>query len=246
MISKNHVKAAARALDVFEAFGACRRPLTLTELAARIDVPASSCFSLIQTFVARGYLRSGGRRTYYPTRRMFLNMQAIVASDPLSEGLGAALIRLRDATGETVILGKRQGDEVLYLEVAESAQTVRYTTSVGALKPLHSSAMGKAFLGLMGEDELAELLSALPLPAITPHTITAPRALAAEIAAGRARGWHATRGENVEDVMALALTHAVGDEDVGITVAGPRHRMEREEERHVESLFRIRNELRDA
>lgn len=246
MISKNHVKAAARALDVFEAFGACRRPLTLTELAGRIDIPASSCFSLIQTFVARGYLRSGGRRTYYPTRRMFTNMQAIVASDPLTEGLSEALARLRDATGETVILGKRQGDEVLYLDVAESTQTVRYTTTVGALKPLHSSAMGKAFLGLLGEEELADLLSALPLPAITPHTLTSPAALTADIAKGRARGWYITRGENVDDVMAVALTHAVGGEDVGITVAGPVHRMERDADGHVAALLRIRNELRDA
>jgi DNA-binding IclR family transcriptional regulator len=246
MISKNYVKAAARALDVFEAFGACQRPLTLTELAGRIEVPASSCFALIQTFVARGYLRSGERRTYYPTRRMLANMQAIVAGDPLSEGLSAALVRLRDATGETVILGKRQGDEVLYLEVAESAQTVRYTTSIGVLKPLHSSAMGKAFLGSMGEEELAELLANLPLPAITPHTLTSPAALGADIAEGRARGWYTTRGENVDDVMAFALTHAVGGEEVGITVAGPVHRMERDGEGHVVALLRIRNELREA
>jgi DNA-binding IclR family transcriptional regulator len=243
MIPKNQVKAAARTLDVFEAFGDCRRPLTLTELAGRIEVPASSCFSLIRTFVARGYLQSGERRTYYPTRLMLKTMQAIVANDPLSERLTVAMARLRDETGETLILGKRQGDEVLYLDVAEGPQTVRYTTTIGALKPLHSSAMGKAFLGELDDAALAELLATLPMPAITANTVTSPEALAAEIATSRERGWYMTWGENVDDVMALAATHHGDGEVIGITVAGPIHRMERDGDRHVRSLLRVHRDL---
>ena len=53
------VKAAARALDLFEAFSEAQRPLTLTELAQRIGAPMSSCHALVRTLRARGYL-------YYP------------------------------------------------------------------------------------------------------------------------------------------------------------------------------------
>ncbi len=237
MISKNTVKAAGRALDMFEAFGACGRPLTLSELAREIGVPASSCFSLIQTFLARGYLYSGARRAYYPTRLMLETARAIAANDPLSEGVTEAVARLRDATGETVIAGKLEGREVIYLDVADSPHTVRYTTAIGARKPLHSSAMGKALLGRMDEAALAALLDELPLARITPKTLTSRPALEAEIAAGRRRGWYMTRGENVVDVMAVAATVVLHEEPVGITVAGPVHRMQAKYAAHAAALL---------
>ncbi len=237
MISKNAVKGAARTLDVFEAFAALGRPLTLSELAGAIGVPASSCFSLIQTLLARGYLYVGGRRAYYPTRLMLEEARRIAACDPVSDALVETIAALRDRTGETVILGKRQGDKVLYLASAESPQTIRYSTEIGAYKPLHSSAMGKAFLALLDEAELDALLAELPLPRITPATLTSVEALKRDVAAGRARGWTLTRGENVEDVMAVATTLFLNGEPFGVTVAGPAYRMERGLDGHVAALI---------
>lgn len=240
MISKNSVPAAERTLDVFEAFSQCGRPLTLTELAREIGVPASSCLSLIRTFVSRGYLYSGGRRrTYYPTRLMLETARAIAANDPISERIGEAVTRLRDETGETAIAGKRQGDQIVYLDFADSRHTVRYTTKIGALKPLHSSSIGKAFLGCLDDDALAALLARLPLPRVTPNTVTEPELLMGEIEQSRRRGWYMTRGENVEDVMALAATVGLNGETLGLAVAGPMHRMERSHPAHVEALRKL-------
>ncbi len=231
------MKAAGRALDVFEAFGDLGRPLTLTELSRQIEVPASSCFALIQTLLARGYLYSAGRRrAYYPTKRMLAQARSIAANDPLAARLADMMHELRDATGETVIMGKGQGRQVIYLDLVESPQTVRYATTVGALKPLHSSAMGKALLGWLDDEALARTLDELPLPAITSRTVTSRRALEAEITVSRSRGWYMTRGENVMDVMAVATTVVVGDEPIGITVAGPIHRMDVHYGAHARSL----------
>jgi DNA-binding IclR family transcriptional regulator len=104
-----------------------------------------------------------------------------VAHDPLAERLAPVLADLRDATGETVIFGKRVEDRAVYLDVLEGPHTVRYAARIGDFKPLHSSAVGKALLGRL---ELAR---------VTPATITRRRALAAGLAAGRARGWYVKR-----------------------------------------------------
>jgi len=72
-------------------------------------------------------------------------------------------------------------DRAAYLDVLEGPHTVRYAARIGDFKPLHSSAVGKALLGRL---ELAR---------VTPATITRRRALAADLAAGRARGWYVTR-----------------------------------------------------
>ncbi|MBI3067348.1 MAG: enoyl-CoA hydratase/isomerase family protein [Betaproteobacteria bacterium] len=165
--------ALARTLDIFEIFGAVRRPLSLSEIARTIGAPASSCHMLLRTLLDCGYLYSFGRRKlYYPTRRLYDVACSITAHDALIEELRPALIALRDRSGETVILGKRQGDAVLYLEVLESPNTVRYTARVGEYKPLHSSAIGKALLGALSPAELDAWFGSHALPRITAHTLT--------------------------------------------------------------------------
>jgi len=156
------VKTATRTLDVFEAFATAKRPLTLSELARAIGAPVASCFGIVRTLERRGYLYSARpRRGLYPTRRLLDQARLIAAHDPLSSRLDSALAALRDRTGETVLLGKRLGDRAVYLDVREGPQTVRYTARVGDLKPLHSSAVGKALLGTLAEGDCRRLLDRL-------------------------------------------------------------------------------------
>ncbi|MBI1985503.1 MAG: helix-turn-helix domain-containing protein, partial [Rhodospirillales bacterium] len=109
------VRTAVRTLEAFEAFGRSQRPLTLSELARAIGVPVSSCHGLVATLRNRGYVYSvGNKRRVYPTRRLLDVAEAIVRNDPLLEFVEPMLTRLRDDTGETVILGTREGDGVVY------------------------------------------------------------------------------------------------------------------------------------
>ncbi len=229
--------ALARTLDIFEIFGAARHPLSLSEIARTIRVPVSSCHLLLRTLLDCGYLYSLGRRKlYYPTRRLYDVARSIAAHDALIEELRPVLASLRDRSGETVILGKRQGDAVLYLEVLESAKTVRYTARAGEYKPLHASAIGKALLGALPPEELDAWLGSRPLPRVTPNTLATAAQLKLNLQQGRKRGYFVTRGENVIDVMAVAASLALDNEAFGIAIAGPLHRMEPALARHAELL----------
>ena len=111
----------------------------------------------------------------------------------------------------------------MYLAIEEGPQTIRYSANVGDFKPLHSSSIGKATLAQL---ERAALLSKLELPRVTPNTITARDVLEADLEVGRRRGFFVTRGENVGNVMGMAIAIDTGTEPVGIAVAGPLIRME--------------------
>jgi DNA-binding IclR family transcriptional regulator len=150
----------------------------------------------------------------------------LLGHDPLLEHTTPLLERLRDTSKETVILGKRQGDSVIYLQVFEGLHAIRYSAKPGEFKPLHASAMGKAVLGSLKDAELRALLDRLPLPAVTTATLTSADALVEDVMEGRRRGYHMTCGENVPDVWAMSSTLTVNGETLGITLAGPRHRME--------------------
>ena len=160
MAGQDAVKTAARTLDLLEAFAKARGPLSLTEIAQRINTPISSCHSLVRTLQARGYVYVlDNRKRVYPTKRLLAVANAIARHDPLLEKLAPILEELRRDTGETVLLGKRQDDHVTYLEVIEGTHIVRYTSSPGDTKPLHSSTIGKATLGLMAPAERAALVA---------------------------------------------------------------------------------------
>ena len=238
MSQHDPVKTAARTLDVFEVFAAAKRPLTLTELAGRLESPLSSCHALVRTLQLRGYVYIlDERKRVYPTKRLLLLAQQIAQNDPVLERIGPVLTALQLATDETVILGKRQGNSVTYLDVIESRQTIRYAADPGDVKPLHSSAIGKAVLGALPNADLAKLARKLALPAVTNSTIKDAADLLRDIELGKARGFFITRGENVPDVMAISICRTVGDEPYGIAVAGPISRLEPRSDAVVAALL---------
>src|ERR1700712_249756 len=169
-----NVTAVERVIDIYEAFQASQRPLSLTDLAEAIAIPKSTCHAIVATLTARGYLYSLARpRSLYPTKRMFDVASDILSKDPFIERTTPLLEKLRDKSHETVILGKRQGDAVVYLQVVESAHPIRYSAKPGDIKPLHSSSIGKALLGALTPDELRTWADGRKLATVTGTTITA-------------------------------------------------------------------------
>ncbi|WP_231973299.1 IclR family transcriptional regulator [Variovorax sp. HW608] len=221
------VTAVERVLDILEVFHRHQKPLSLTDLAEAAGIPKSSCHAIVGTLTARGYLYSLTRpRALYPTRRFFDVTREIHEHDPFMDRVVPLLERLRDASRETIILGKRQGNAVIYLQVIEGPHAIRYTAKPGEFKPLHSSSIGKALLGSLKEAELRQQVAGLQLPAITGSTLTTPDDLANDVLDGRRRGYFVTRGENVVDVWAVASSLTLNAETLAIAIAGPRHRME--------------------
>ncbi|HET9023421.1 MAG TPA: helix-turn-helix domain-containing protein, partial [Burkholderiaceae bacterium] len=76
------VPAAARTLDLLEAFRLARRPLSLSELARLAQVPVSTCHGLVRTLEHKGFLYFPSPREAYPTRKLLEMAREIEANDP--------------------------------------------------------------------------------------------------------------------------------------------------------------------
>jgi IclR family transcriptional regulator, acetate operon repressor len=236
-----NVKTAGRTLDLFEAFACERKPLSLSQLARAIGAPVSSCFGIVRTLEARGYLYEvKARGGFYPTKLLFEHARVIASHDPLAERFVPLLEKLRDQTGETVLVSKRLHRQAVYLEVLESPHSIRYSPKVGEFRSLHASASGKALLGSLAPAVRSELLTGMKLPRVTSRTITSRAALEADLGEGRARGWYVTRGETVADLMAVAVPVAVNGETYSVALAGPMHRMDGALKRHAKLLTDLR------
>ena len=230
------VKSAGRTMELFEAFAKAQTPLSLSEIARALGAPASSCFNLIRALEGRGYLYLVEPKRLYPTHRLFEVARTIAAREPWRDLLEPILTDLRDDTRETVILGKRHGNRVIYLEVFEGPQTIRYSARAGDLKPLHSSSIGKALLGMLERADLTELLKHLQLKQVTGATIVDRQQLIADLARSRRRGFFMTAGENVPDVLALSVGLRLNPDVYGIAIAGPMSRMREKLSEHISAL----------
>jgi IclR family acetate operon transcriptional repressor len=222
-------RSSLRALEVFEAFRKARRPLSLSEVSRLVDMPLSTCLGVFKALEQRGFLYFVSGRDTYPTRRLWDLAQEVNAHDPVAMRLEPLLTSLRNEVDETVILGVRQGDSVLYLLVLESSKAIRYSSRAGERKALHSSSIGKVMLGAMTAAELDRWLGSAKLSKITGRTIVSPSRLKADLTSSRARGYYATRGENVSDVTAVAAPLKIGASTFGVAIAGPIQRMAKKE-----------------
>jgi IclR family transcriptional regulator, acetate operon repressor len=237
-------KTTRRTLELLEVFYKHRAPMSLTELARTLQAPLSSCHGIVRTLAGRGYLYNiDAGRSIYPTKRLLQIAEVISANDPVLRRLAPLLADLRDASGETVILGKRQENIVVYLDVAESRQTIRYGAQPGDSKPLHSSAIGKALLAELDAKALDLWLGENRLERKTANTITSAKRLRSELEAGRALGYCSASGETTVDVMAVGIAVPLRGDTMGIAIAGPLPRITSQLKRHTDSLLGLKQEI---
>lgn len=167
----------------------------------------------------------------------------IAKNESAVELLAPILQRLQEDSDETIILGKRQDEMIVYLDVLECQRPIRYAPQPGERKPLHSSAIGKAMLSLGTDDDIRQAVSIVGQPGVTANTLTELDVLLADIQEGRERGIFITRGENVADVMGIAMVFRLGGGPVGIAIGGPMPRMIEKEQLCRDLLAAARRDI---
>jgi IclR family transcriptional regulator, acetate operon repressor len=241
------MKSAARTFDLFETFAKTQTPITLSDLARQMKMPVSTCFNLVRTFEARGFLYSlGSKRGLYPTKRMLQLAATIAQHDPVGTRVSEALSALRDQTGETVVLSKRRADKVVYMEVFESSHRIRYSAAVGEIRDIHANSMGKALIGQLPDAERKAIIAKLKFTKHTRQTISSAAAYGADVAKSLKRGYWLNDGESVPDVIAIAVAFRINDEHFAAAVAGPRYRIKDKIAARAEQLQRACRSIGDA
>jgi len=239
------VKTASRVFEVLNLFAEVRKPLIYSDIARMLDIPLSSCHALLKTMVSHGYLYAPGVRAgYYPTQRLLHVAQAICSMDPLISMFAPLLVQLRDQTRETAVLAKLAGDQVVYLSVMESNQTIRYSHEPGGFKSLHATASGKALLAALPDGDRKKLLDCYKAwERITDRTICSRAELEADIQNGVHRGWQHSFGENVNDVAAVARGFMINGEAFCFVVAGPLTRVMSNEEAIARAIEQVESSI---
>jgi DNA-binding IclR family transcriptional regulator len=121
---------AVAVLDALEA-----GPMTLTELVDATGLPRATAHRLAAALEVHGFVGRDGDGRFQPGPRLSQPRLAAVARP--------ALEALRDATGESVQLYVRRGEQRLCVEALESPHGLRTIVPVGAVLPLDVGSAGK-------------------------------------------------------------------------------------------------------
>ena len=199
-------RATDRVIDILELTAASRDGLPLKDLSLRVETPKSSLLPLLRTLSARGYLEQGRAGEYrLGPRALELAVRSPGRRD-FVETARPALDALMRRTGESVFLTTLAADAaaVVFIDVVESEQLIRYTVHVGQRSPLHATANGKAILAVLPAAERDELLRTLPLKRYTDRTLTSLPTLRAALDEIRATGFSVSLDEIVRGASGIA------------------------------------------
>src|SRR5690606_23194583 len=152
--------------------------------------------------------------------RLVTAARAIAQHDPLDVAIREAIELLSRRTGETSLCGRLDGHKVNVAGIQEGSYALRYIQSTGTRIAVHLSALGRALLAALPEDEAMNVLAGCRPRATDAQPIDV-EAIRARVAEARDTGHAWVDGEGVAGVAGLAVAGMIGDEPIAIALAGP-------------------------
>ncbi len=131
-----------RVLDAVDAGG----PSSLADLVDATGLPRATAHRLALALEAHGLLRRTGDGRFALGLRLVGLGRAAADGLPLAEAAGPALVALRDATGESVQLYVRDGEQRVCVASLESPHGLRTIVPMGATLPLDRGSAGRVLL----------------------------------------------------------------------------------------------------
>lgn len=173
-----------RALAVLEAVGARAEGIAAKELAEQLGLALPTTYHLLGTLVDAGYVAHLPERHRYALGHRVRELQQGLARQLAVPAEVAAAVRaLHRGADAAAYYAVYRSHEVVVSHVEDSERRPRITPlGVGFHEAPHATAFGKVMLAAMEPAARATLLAALPRTRLTPATVVADDALAAQLA----------------------------------------------------------------
>lgn len=229
--------SAERCLAIIELLADNPDGMALSAVATRLDLPASATHRLLQVLVARGYVRQDEASERY-VATLFLAALGVrlLASTNIPDVCQPELDALAAKTGELVRLAVLEDDHLRWVAKAQGAtSSIRYDPISGREVPLHTTAMGKAWLSTLPEDAALKLAKARGLGGdlVGPKAVRSLEALREQLRMTRDRGFGLVEEEAEPGISAIAATirnPQPGNEGTVVacvSIGGPTFRLDR-------------------
>lgn len=236
------VAALDRAVAVLMMFEGGRE-LSQAELARAVGISEATALRYLSTLARHDLVeRDPASGRYRMGWRLFrLAESALAGRDPRDAAL-PFMRRLVAIFNETVNLAARRGSDLIIIAAVEGSHSLKRGASVGEQDAWHASAIGKAILALLDEQEADHLVGPAPYKRYTAKTIIGRDALMDELAAVRQQGYAVDEQEGEDGLRCLgtAILDRHGKPSYALSISGPSGRLT------PEVTVQIARDLREA
>lgn len=197
------VKSVYRAVKILEAFNA-DEGMTVTEISKRFNFPKSSVHQILNTLTNENMLtKDPVTNKYYLGIKLFILGDKIRANLEIRKVATPLLKKLKKTFDETVHLTVLDNDEALYIECMESSRLLRTFSILGYRAPLHCTAVGKAMMAHLPEEDLNRVIRTKGLTKFTKNTITDKKRLLKELKSVVNKGYSVDNIEHEQGVRCV-------------------------------------------
>lgn len=218
------IQVLERSFALLDVLAAQPEPMALKDIAERTGLHPSTAHRILAAMAATGFVERADPGTYRLGIRLLELGNLVKSRINIRDSAMPLMQTLHERIGESVNLGVRQGDEIVYVERTSSGRSsIRVVHLVGARAPLHVTAAGKLYLAEESRDGLAEYARRTGLPGSTDTSITTLQGLEREIARVRVTGI-AFDNEEIEAglrCVAAPIRDDTGDLVAGLSVSAP-------------------------
>ena len=220
------VQSIERAFTVLEMMADHGGMMGLSQLSAESGLPLPTIHRLVRTLVDLGYLRQE------PSRQYLLGPRLVRLGESSSRLLNVwarpHLTRLVDELGESANFAMLDGNQIVYVAQVPSRHSMRMFTEVGRRVLPHCTAVGKAIMAEMPQDEVRRILEQTGMPRSTEHTLTDPDLFLKQLSWCAEHGYALDEEEQEIGVRCVAVAVPDVSSRLAISVSGPAGRMSEE------------------
>lgn len=241
------IAAVERAIDVLLLFGlGGKGDLGVTEISGELGLSKAAVHRILTSLRSRDLIALDPDSRRYQLGPAALGLgRAYLQRIDVRSMAAPELAWLSSESEETATLSIRTGDVRMYVDQVIPDREVRMEVALGVPYPLHAGASSKAFLAYLPPTDLDAYIQRSGLSRMTDATVTDEKALRAELAEIRARGYALSFGERQAGAASAAapvLDHENRPAAV-VSVSGPAERFREEVDRAVALLLEATGRL---
>ena len=206
------VSSVEKAFRVLSAFDDSHPTLSLTQLAAAVDLDKSAVQRFTHTLVNLGYLaKDPVTKRFELTSRTLEIGYRFSKSNSLVRRAAPYLLHLSQQTEETVNLTVLDDTNIVFISRFQSRHVLNTDVVIGTSLPAFCTAPGIAILAKLPDAEVARILDRSDMKPFTPHTKWTKVDVIRKIERARAAGYGVAWNE-----------YYLGDLSVAAAIDGPR------------------------
>ncbi len=225
-LKRDLVAGLEKGLAVIEAFDQERPRLTISEVAERTGLTRAAARRYLLTLTHLGFVHQE-RKMFALAPRVLRLAQSYLHSARLPRVVQPALIELANSLKEASAASVLDDADIICIAATSAGRNVSATLQAGIRVPAYCTANGRVLVAAMPESQADAWLAHQTLRALTPHTITRPERLRAELQRTRERGYATVDQEMELDMRAVSvpLTNWRGDTVAAINLTVHASRM---------------------